>query len=173
MIPNPWVILAVILSIAAAGAGGYFKGHSDGVDQTTIAYERSLEKQKQEAQVLLLAGKDTVIAKEREFNAFKDKVEKDDADKNARINGLRIVNGRLVDAAGGLFDRNGRPSGKGGGDGMPGTATAAGGTAGGPAGCKLSDAVTRDLLDLARDADAAAVYAETGHAYAIGIPSKR
>ena len=170
MIPNPWVILAVVLTIAAAGAGGYAKGHSDGIDTTTLAYEQALEKQRAEAEKLLLASKDAVIAKEREFSAFKDQVEKDNVQKKAYVDGLRLANGRLVAAAGGLFDRNGRPSGKGGGDGVSVDSGPAGGAASGPAGCKLSDAVTRDLLDLARDADAAAIYAQTGHAYAVGLP---
>ena len=167
---NPWVILGVFLAIAAAGASGYIKGHSDGVDKTTLAYEQALEKQRAEAQAIILANKNAVIAKEREFNAFKDQVEKDNVEKNARINGLRLANGRLVDAAGGLFDRNGRPRGAGGGDGLPGDPAPAGGPAGPAAGCKISDAVARDLLDLARDADLAAVYAQTGHAYAVGLP---
>lgn len=166
---NPWLILGVFLAIAGAGATGYFKGRADGVDTTTIAYERSLEKQRAEAQELILASKDALRATEREFSAFKDKVEKENVEKDAYVNGLRLANGRLVAAAGGLFDRNGRPSGAGGGNGVPGATGAAGGPAGPAPGCRLSDEITRDLLDLARDADLAAVYAQTGHAYAVGI----
>ena len=166
---NPWVILGVFLAIVGAGVAGYTKGHSDGVHTTTIAYERSLEKQRAEAQDLLLKSKDALLAKERELNDFKDKVEKENAEKNAYVNGLRLANGRLVAAAGGLFDRNGRPSGQGGNNGVPGASGAAGGPAGPAPGCRISDEITRDLLDLARDADLAAVYAQTGHDYAVGI----
>lgn len=166
---NPWVILAATFIFLGAVSGAYLKGHSNGVDTTTAKYEAALAKQRDEANAMLLASKDAALTKEREYNALKDKVEKENVEANTRINGLRIANGRLVAAAGGLFDRNGRPRGPSGGDGSSADSPAPGVSAGPAAGCSLSQQITDDLLDLARDADAVLNVARTCRAWALGI----
>mgnify|MGYP006921310162 CR=1 FL=1 len=174
---NPWVILGVFLAIAAAGAAGYGKGHSDGVDSTTLAYETSLEKQRAKTQEIILASKDDVIAAERAFNEFKDQVEKDNVEKNQKLEGLRLANGRLIDATCGLYDKNGRPRGGSGEDGLPSDPGAARSAQGRPAACNLPTEVRElvrrfgvGLRDILFEADQSAVYAQTGHAYAVGLP---
>lgn len=164
-----WIALLVVAAVSAAGATYVTREiYLGDIAEIRLAHKTALSKQEAEANAIILASKDAVIAKERELNIFKDGVEKQHAEDQARIGGLRIANGRLVDAAGGLFDKNGRPSDRpSGGDGLPGTAPAAGSTTVSAAGCKLSDTVTADLLDLTRDADLAAIYAQAGHAWAM------
>ena len=159
---NPWLILGFVLALLAAAAGGYSKGHGDAADQCAIA---AAQKDKEVAD-LKIKNLEDVRAAEARFNAFNAKVESDNAEKQKRIDGLRIANGRLVSAAGGLFDKNGRPTGS---DGVPGAATASGGAASASAGCRLSDSLTEFLLDFARDADRAAIYGQAGHQYAVGV----
>ena len=162
-LPSPWIIVGFLLALIGAYVTGNVQGHK--AERASWA-QAMVDQEREVARVTARAEKDRREA-EQKYAKFKDEVEKQHADNLARINGLRIANGRLVAASGGLFDRNGRPSGQ---DGMPGSAAAPGGAATAAAGCRLSESVTGDLLDLARDADAAAVYAQTGHAYAIGIP---
>lgn len=165
---NPWIILGVVLAFIGVGTAGYLKGHSNGVDTTTAAYEASLAKQRDEANAMLLANRDIIISRERELNAFNAKVETENADKQKYIDGLRVANGRLFAAAGGMYDKNGRPSGKGSGNAMPGDSPTPSSASGAAAGCRLSDELESFLSQRFKDADDAAIYAQTGHIYAIG-----
>ena len=40
---NPWLILAVVLAIGAAGVGGYFKGSTDAENRARARYSTELE----------------------------------------------------------------------------------------------------------------------------------
>lgn len=172
---NPWLIIGVLLAIAGAGAGGYFKGHSIGVDQTTLIYETKLSKQADVSNAILLKSKDDARDKERAMVADNAKLETENADKQRKIDGVRIANGRLLDATCGMYDRNGRPNegGQGSADGMPGNTAPAFSAEGRPALCELPGKVQdiirqygRDAGEIAYDADSAALYAQAGHAYA-------
>lgn len=160
---NPWMILGIVLAFLAFGAAGYGKGRSD----ATANWKIAMAEQERKANDLLNKLKDKIMELERERSAHNLKTEAENAKKNQYIDGLRIANGRLVAAAGGLWDRNGRAVGSGA---LPGTPGAPASGAGSATGCQLSDTVVGDLLDLARDADRAAVYAQTCHTWAVGIP---
>lgn len=164
-LPNPWIILTVVVAFIANGFYWNHHGHVAERDAWKIE-QADLDKKAGEK---LLAEQQKTLESERKYQAFKDAQEKAHAEKNRYIDGMRIANGRLVAAAGGLFDKNGRPRPQGG---SAGTAEAAGATGGGPgaiAGCALSQSVTDDLLDLARDADKVVNTARTCQAYVIGI----
>lgn len=91
------------------------------------------------------------------------------ADAMEEINDMYVVNGRFIAATGGLYDKNGRPTGRG--SAAPaGTDPAGAGSAGGAApGCTLSDAVTEDLRLFARDADGVVAVARSCKTYALGL----
>lgn len=149
MIPNPWIILGVVVAFVANGF--YWNHHGRQSERKAWQVEQAALDRK--AGEIILAEKDRAIAAERELNEFKRKVEADSAERERKINGLRIANGRLVAAAGGLFDKNGRPRAQSGQDGS-GQGTGAIGSGNAPGlGCTLSGTVTDDLLNLARDAD--------------------
>lgn len=105
-------------------------------------------------------------ATEAAWNDAKSKLEAQTRERENTIHGLRIANGRLLSATGGLLDRNGRPVGR---DGVSCAPVTAGQPVEPASGCRLSDKVTSDLLDLALDADRAATYAQTCQAWVTSI----
>lgn len=135
------------------------------INKERHAWELVIAKQQAEADMLLQAAKDRAAAAEARAEA--DKREMEQA-YEARIAGLRQTTSELHDriaAAGGLYDVEGRREGGGGaGGGVSGTPSD---TTGAPAGCRLSEATSQRLLDLAASADAAAAYALTAHQYAV------
>lgn len=162
-LPSPWLLLGFLVALIGAYWSGNWQGHKAERSEwlaAQVEQEKATQKLKDENAV-------AVRAAEARYAAFKDSVGRTNAESLTRINGLRIANGRLVAAAGGLYDRNGRPSGE---VGVPGNSPATGSPATAATGCRLSAETSERLLDLARDADAAAVYAQTGHAYAVGLP---
>lgn len=160
--PNPWIILATVLSLIGAATGGYFKGRADVQARWDIA---RLEASNQ-AQEQLAAANAKTVAKEREYQTLKDKVEADALEAQKRIDGLRIANGRLVAAHGGLFDKNGKPVPA---SQLPANSNTAGSTDTTASGCRLSDKVADDLLSLAYDADRAATYANACRAWVLSV----
>jgi hypothetical protein len=148
---NPRVLLIAGLVVAFIANGFYWNHRGRAAERRAWQVEQAaLDKLAGEA---LLAEKGKVIAKERELAAYKHVVETESAERERKIAGLRIANGRLVSAAGGLWDKNGRPRAQGGDAGAgEGAGAVSGGDAAG-VGCALSQQVTDDLLDLARDAD--------------------
>lgn len=158
MIPNPWILLAFAIMIAGAGWKGYDLGY-DSANGKWIKANAEIERQ---TNTIIVENKDKIIAAERKYNELKDKVEKDNVETVARINGLRIANGRLVAAHGGLYDRNGRPSGA---NPMPGNPGSTGQPASGSTGCKLSRELEEFLLSESYRADLAATYAKSCHAW--------
>ena len=172
-LPNPYVMGAAALVAVVAIAGAYIKGRGDGAaiaDAKWLAVEN--ERKDASAKVLKTAT-DRYIVAEADNLALTRKMEAKSNDDEKRITGLRIANGRLVDAAGGLLDRNGRPAGGRGDGAATATASATGTAAADAPGCRLSDAVTGDLLDFASAADSAAAYAQLGHEYAVMIEAWR
>jgi len=103
---------------------------------------------------------------EAKWNETKSNLEAQAHEQDQRIHGLRIANGRLLSATGGLFDRNGKPTG---GNGVSCAPVTAGQPAEPTAGCELSGAVSEALLDLALDADRAATYAQTCRAWVLEV----
>ncbi len=151
--PNPWIIIGVLIAFALAVSGAYLKGHSNGVEGERAAWKIEQAALDKKAGETLLAEKDKTADAERALAEHKASLEKDRAEKDAYIHGLRLAHGRLLDAHGGLYDKNGRPSQKSGGDGPgPRTGAVGGGDAPG-VGCVLSGQTSVDLLDLARDAE--------------------
>lgn len=166
---------SVLIGLAAflAGAGGAtwttLKIKNGEIAELRLGWAAEKAKQEAASAEILRASVESARAKERSFNAFKDEQEKKDAKEQHYIHGLRLAHGRLLDAHGGLYDRNGRPTGKSradGGGGDPG----AGGSGDAPApGCVLSRQVSDDLLDLARDADLVLATARACQADAVKV----
>jgi hypothetical protein len=175
---NPWVIIGIIAAFLGFGAACGLKGHSIGVDETTLTYETKLSKQADEANTVLLASKDEARDKVRAMVQRNSELEAENAALLTQVNGIRLANGRLIDATCGLYDRNGRPAagGQGGSDGVSGSAAPAFSAQGRPAACNIPVQVLaavrefgHEIADLLLGADQAAIYAGTGHGYAIAI----
>jgi hypothetical protein len=155
LLKAPGVIIGILAFLAGASAATWttLKIKNGEIAALKLGYEREVARQEAEANRLIQENQTALLAKEREYSAYKDEVEKKDAEDQSRIHGMAIANGRLIAAAGGLFDRNGRPTGQGGSAGVPGdSAAAASGDAPG-SGCQLSEQASLDLLALAVDAD--------------------
>ena len=163
-VPKIYAIGAAVFVCFAALTGMYLKGRSD----AHASYTQAILAQERKAQAAITAAVESARAKEHALMELNTKTEKANAAQLERINGLRIANGRLIAAAGGLFDRNGRPRHP-----DPGTAVAptASSHPGGSAGCVLSDQVSVDLQSLAYDADRSAVYAQSCKAHVVELHS--
>ena len=170
---NPYVLGFVALAAIGIVTGAYIKGHSAGLAAADAKWLAVEAERTTAAAAVLKAATDRYNASEAANEATRHQWEMTDHERSQRIDGLRIANGRLVAAAGGLFDRNGRATRSRSGDAATAAPGATGEAAAGAAGCKLSDAVTGDLLDLARDADNAAAYAKLGHDYAVAVQAWR
>jgi len=172
-IPNPYVIGGAALLMVVAVTGSYIKGRGDGTAIADAKWLKVETERKDETAKVIKAAEDRFIAGEARNAELTRNLETKDNEAEKRINGLRIANGRLVAAHGGLYDRNGRQVGGRGGDApgaTPGTAGEAAGTA---AGCTLSTGTSEHLLDLAAAADSAAAYAQLGHDYAVSVKAWR
>ena len=161
MIPflNPWVFLGVFLAFGAAFAGGDVMGHR----AENKAWVANVAEQKIEAGKELAAAKDQIITKEREYNDLKDTVEKDHADMQSKIDAASVSLAQL----GSLHDSQGRrtcsPSG------VPGSAKATGSSPPAVAGCTLSDATSKRLFTIAKQADEVLATAKACQDWAVGI----
>lgn len=160
MIPASWIAFGLGAALLTASAGGYLKGRADVQAKWDVARFKA-DAEAAEARAASLA---VARAKEAAWNDVKTKLEAQTRERENTIHGLRIANGRLLSATGGLFDRNGRPVS---GNGVSCAPITAGQPPGAPAGCELSRTVSEALLDLALDADRAAVYAQTCRAWVI------
>lgn len=165
---NPWIILAVVLAFVGSNGASYMAGRGDGADARELVWLEKEAKQKTETEGTIAALREIARKKEMALYALNLKTEKDHADALEKVNRMRIANGRLVAAHGGLFDKNGRAV-AGGGSGSAADSADAGGAAGSSTGCKLSDAASGNLLDLAYDADRAATYANTCRAHVVSL----
>lgn len=172
--PNIYVLLAVAFLCVTGSSLVTRQIYVGKIADVNLQHTKQLRDQETEANRILMESKDAArdqyVALQGKFNTM----EGNYVQASDRINGLRLANGRLVAAAGGLYDRNGRATGgQGGSDRVPGDAGSAAGAAGAAAGCQLSGTITQDLLDLARDADLTLAVARLGQAYATAIKEAR
>jgi hypothetical protein len=173
MIPNPWVIIGFLVMLAVTGFTAYTKGHNSGVTETDAKWEKVELARKDIAQEKLTEATQRYITAEAKNTQQTQEWERKDNDRETYIHGLRIANGRLVAAAGGLFDRNGRSTGNSAGNAAGSAAGAAGEAAGAATGCRLSDGVTQDLLDYSARAARSEADAQLGHEYAEAVKAWR
>lgn len=150
---NPWIILAIVLAFVGSNTISYTRGHHNGTEKERAAWMTEQAKLDKLAADVLLDEQKKRAAAERALAAHKAEVEKQNAERDAYVHGLRLAHGRLLDAHGGLYDKNGRPVPQGDKAGSDRGAGAVGGGDAAGLGCVLSRKTSDDLLDLARDAD--------------------
>lgn len=126
---------------------------------------KAVSDQKVEAAKVLQAETDKVLVAERAANQFKDKLEKQNAESQKRIDATLADNRRLARELGGLRDPGRRPSGS---CTSAGTSDASGVDSGATAEGRLSVEASEFLLEFAAEADRVAEYAMTCHLWATG-----
>lgn len=156
----------LVPSAAALGLGlmlGFTKLQLSDL-RSAVAQERL------DAAKLQAEAKDKVIAKEREYAALKDQIEKDRANADAAIEAAFADNRKLLTDNQRLrvkgTCRPDRPSENPAAAGS-GDAPTPGGT------CELSTQTSLDLLNFARDADRVTATARACQAYAVGVSSSQ
>jgi hypothetical protein len=168
VIPNPWLILAALASLA----GAYWFGAIEGHTAERAHWEKLVADQKLNAAKALADATAKARAREIEIAALKDQIEERDREalrtQKAADDRLR----KLIAANGGLRDKAARCGG-GDGAGLPENPGPAGGGAGASAGggCVLSDGVSQDLRALADRAADVLRAARAAQRYAIGVKS--
>lgn len=151
--PNPWIILGVVVAFVVAVAGAYLKGHSDGAASENLKWTAAVEQQKDEAAQLKAQLTDKVLKLERDNAALAAQKEKEDAQHRQALDKAYDSARAAAAHAGGLRDPGAR---RGGSGSCPGGASAAApGSPGSsaPAGGVLSDEAQQFLFDFAREAD--------------------
>ena len=155
MIPNPWIILLVVLAIAGAGIGGELAGHKAGVASQKVADQAQfdkintdLTKQKAEANALLESEQAKLIAAIAERDRLKSNMEKEHAENLANIATLRRSYAGLS-----LRFRPEQAAGSGNGSGCANGAKGNPPSADDATVVQLPDSVTNGLRQLAEDAD--------------------
>ena len=168
-LPNPWIILGVVLALAGAYAGGDWHGHR----AEKLVWQAAVEKQKTEAANTLADATARALTVERENAALRDQMEKEHATHRMALDADYRENRRLVDQLGRL-QQPGR--GSAGAGPLPSSADAAGQPAsaapgaGQPRSCQaLLAEGARLLADVADRADAAAEYGRVGHEWAVAV----
>ena len=170
---NPYILGFVALVAIGIVMDVYIKGRSDGLATADAKWLAVEAERTTAAAAVLKAAQDRYNASEAANEATRHQWETTDHERSQKIDGLRIANGRLVAAAGGLFDRNGRAVGQRG-DGAATAAPGAAGEAAAGAACgKLSAELEGLLLSESARADAAAIYAQLGHDYAVAVQAWR
>jgi len=163
---NPWVIIGLTVLFAGSNYLSYDFGgdveqgrqaavNAKALKRAHVSRDLAIESGRVMTDALMNLNKKT----EGKYNAA-----------IAEVEDMYRVNGRFIALAGGLYDKNGRPTGLTPTASGPGSAPAVG--PGSPAaGCKLSTELSDFLQSRFRDADADAVYGATCHTYAIGLRS--
>lgn len=95
---NPWFILGAALAVAAAGAGGLYKGHELGMAEVQQAWD----KEKTQQYAAYAEAQEAARQKEQDLQASADKLRKD---KDAEI---RNINARATALANSLRERPSR-----------------------------------------------------------------
>lgn len=167
--PHPWFILGAVLAMLGCFTVGNVQGHA----AERKDWELIVAHQKIEAGDLLAKSETARAEVARAFDALKNKVELDHADAQALIDAAYAANRTLLAGIGGLRDKQGAGGGACRGDNVPANSAGTGGSPAPAAACRLSETASRALLDLARDADRAAVYAAACHDWAISIGARR
>ena len=97
---NPWVLLTLVLAIAGAAGGGYYKGNSAGQAEVQQAWD----KEKAEQYAAYAKGQEEARQREQEMQQAADKLRRE---KDAQI---RDINARATALTNSLRDRPERPA---------------------------------------------------------------
>jgi len=97
---NPWVLLTLVLAIAGAAGGGYYKGNSAGQAEVRQAWD----KEKAEQYAAYAKGQEEARQREQEMQQAADKLRRE---KDAEI---RNINARATALTNSLRDRQTRPT---------------------------------------------------------------
>jgi hypothetical protein len=97
---NPWVLLTLVLAIAGAAGGGYYKGNSAGQAEVQQAWD----KEKAEQYAAYAKGQEEARQREQEMQQSADKLRRE---KDAEI---RNINARATALTNSLRDRPERPA---------------------------------------------------------------
>jgi len=97
---NPWVLLTLVLAIAGAAGGGYYKGNSAGQAEVQQAWD----KEKAEQYAAYAKGEEEARQREQEMQQPADKLRRE---KDAQI---RDINARATALTNSLRDRPERPA---------------------------------------------------------------
>ena len=134
---NPWVLLTLVLAIAGAAGGGYYKGNSAGRAEVQQAWD----KEKAEQYAAYAKGQEEARKREQDMQEAADRLRRD---KDAEI---RNINARATALTNSLRDRQTRPTEASGVSGAPGAR---------PASCSGKELYREDgefLVRLAAEAD--------------------
>lgn len=164
---NLWIILAIVLAIGGAFTGTYLKGRAGGIADERARQEVKWAAQERASVKIAAEAKDKARTIERDMQNRYDILEGTYHAQKADLDKVRGDNARIA-ASRSLYDR-GATCTPAGGNRLPGAADAAGGAAGTAAGCQLSFEASQFLLELAGEADAAAILAQLGHGLAEAI----
>jgi hypothetical protein len=135
---NPWVLLTLVLAIAGAAGGGYYKGNSAGKAEIQQAWD----KEKAEQYAAYAKGQEEARKREQEMQGAADKLRRE---KDAEI---KNINARATALANSLRDRQTRPTSQ--------TNTVSSTTSVGPSACTGKELYREDgefLVRIAREAD--------------------
>lgn len=162
--PNPWTLLAGIVTAIALAVGAFFYGeHVD-----NLSWTAAIEKQHAEAAATLAQATAKAAALQHQLDALNTQIEADHADHQAKITAAAADNQRLADQLNRLLQSRGGAGGDGALSGP--AATAAGGGELSAAYRELSgvlgDVLTRGNR-LALDADREAAAATECHDWAV------
>jgi len=159
--------ILIALALAASGALGGWWVTSDyyQVKQNALAARQAAA-----AATVLRKATDRAVAAERKNNELATALEVKNAQTRQQLDQTLAENRRLVRELGGLRDPGARPGGACTVPTAPGTTAVAdvGTTAG-----RLSDQASEFLLEFAREADRAAEYAATCHAWIKTLDEKK
>jgi alkanesulfonate monooxygenase SsuD/methylene tetrahydromethanopterin reductase-like flavin-dependent oxidoreductase (luciferase family) len=97
---NPWVLLTLVLAIAGAAGGGYYKGNSAGQAEVQQAWD----KEKAEQYAAYAKGQEEARQREQEMQQAADRLRRE---KDAEI---RDINARTIALSNSLRDRAERPA---------------------------------------------------------------
>ncbi len=132
---NPWVLLTLVLAIAGAAGGGYYKGNSAGQAEVQQAWD----KEKAEQYAAYAKGQEEARQREQEMQQAADKLRRE---KDAQI---RDINARATALTNSLRDRQERPT-------QNGTASGTARACSGASGAELAKGDGEFLAGYAADA---------------------
>lgn len=152
MLPNPWILLAVLVALIATGGGAYSYGHRAGAETERIEWQLAVADQKKMAADLISQAKDKVIQTERRNTAETLRLQSELTAKQKELENANTRDRAAVDADGGLRDPGAARRWASGGDG-PAAGSAGSGPASGEASGVLSGEAQEFLWAYAADAD--------------------
>jgi len=154
--PNPWLLLALVLFVGGVTYTAYSRGYTNGVTSENLKWTAATDDLKAKASNIMAGQEAKTLAVERANQALTEQME----DQNARHKTAtdKAVSDAIAAAraAGGLRDPGVRPArcGSCSRHALPSTPTSTGvGTQGAPPGGVLSDEAQQFLFDFAKQAD--------------------